>query len=435
MIPGFVTNVILPRIIDNLGDKLGDKLFDKLGDGVISRARRWWTASDSSDYEAQRTKLRDSLKFIQSMINDAERKQGKESDDSVRLWLRDLQRLAYDAEDVVDECDYEHLRCRVETSGEKRKRSSFTSDILDKIKDINVRFDELKERACVLNLESREVRPTAMQLLKTDSLLGDSKVFGRGDDIKRILGILDDLREKQYLVSGISIVGMGGLGKTTVARSIYKKAKEEKHYDLVAWVCVSEDFNEETILREMHEHFKGGVPPRSINVLVEGLAKELEKKTFLLVLDDVWNKDGSRWNAFSNRLSRILKITRNSILVTTRDEDAWFLDQFGVLHNGKQPYPCAISTCMFPFINNFFLGLTVEKLATNGTEMVIIRNSSRRASTTMTKMKSLGFDPSFFEGAITSGELTHQYLQRFANFPVMVCAVEMSPSPFVIDAG
>lgn len=77
---------------------------------------------------------------------------------------------------------------------------------------------------------------------------------------------------------------------------------------------------------------------------------------------------------------------------------AWFLDQFGVLHDGKQPYPGAIST--------------LEKLATNGAKMVIISNSSRRASTTMEKMKSLGFDPSLFVGAITSGELTHQYLQR-----------------------
>ncbi|GMP55009.1 hypothetical protein CsSME_00019966 [Camellia sinensis var. sinensis] len=44
--------------------------------------------------------------------------------------------------------------------------------------------------------------------------------------------------------------------------------------------------------------------------------------------------------------------------------------------------------------------------------MVIISNSSRRASITMEKLKTLGFDPSMFLGAITSGELTHQYLQR-----------------------
>lgn len=77
---------------------------------------------------------------------------------------------------------------------------------------------------------------------------------------------------------------------------------------------------------------------------------------------------------------------------------AWFLDQFGVLHDGKQPYPGAIST--------------LERLASSGAKMVIISNSSRRASVTMERMKRLGFDPSLFLGAITSGELTHQYLQR-----------------------
>lgn len=85
-------------------------------------------------------------------------------------------------------------------------------------------------------------------------------------------------------------------------------------------------------------------------------------------------------------------------LVETGRFKAWFLDQFGVLHDGKHPYPGAIST--------------LEKLASYGAKMVIISNSSRRASTTIEKLKSLGFDTSLFFGAITSGELTHQYLQR-----------------------
>lgn len=54
----------------------------------------------------------------------------------------------------------------------------------------------------------------------------------------------------------------------------------------------------------------------------------------------------------------------------------------------------------------------MKNLATAGAKIVIISNSSRRASTTMEKLKGLGFDPSFFIGAITSGELTHQSLQR-----------------------
>lgn len=77
---------------------------------------------------------------------------------------------------------------------------------------------------------------------------------------------------------------------------------------------------------------------------------------------------------------------------------AWFLDQFGVLHDGKQPYPGAIST--------------LEKLKECGAKMVVISNSSRRSSVTLEKLKNLGFDSSIFAGAITSGELTHQNLQR-----------------------
>lgn len=85
-------------------------------------------------------------------------------------------------------------------------------------------------------------------------------------------------------------------------------------------------------------------------------------------------------------------------LAETHRFKAWFLDQFGVLHDGKQPYPGAIST--------------LKQLANNGAKMVIISNSSRRASTTIEKIKSLGFDSSLFHGAITSGELTHQCLLR-----------------------
>ncbi|XP_004287156.1 PREDICTED: uncharacterized protein LOC101297076 [Fragaria vesca subsp. vesca] len=85
-------------------------------------------------------------------------------------------------------------------------------------------------------------------------------------------------------------------------------------------------------------------------------------------------------------------------IAETHHFKAWLLDQFGVLHDGKQPYPGAITT--------------LKKLANSGAKMVIISNSSRRASTTLEKLGSLGFDPSLFVGAVTSGELTHQSLQR-----------------------
>lgn len=66
----------------------------------------------------------------------------------------------------------------------------------------------------------------------------------------------------------------------------------------------------------------------------------------------------------------------------------------------------------FCIMTALFIGVIVKNLATSGAKIVVLSNSSRRASTTMEKLKGLGFDPSFFTGAITSGELTHQYLLR-----------------------
>ncbi|XP_021813982.1 glycerol-3-phosphate phosphatase isoform X2 [Prunus avium] len=105
-----------------------------------------------------------------------------------------------------------------------------------------------------------------------------------------------------------------------------------------------------------------------------------------------------RCSVQSNDVQLFQSLTGLQQLSETHRFKAWFLDQFGVLHDGKQPYPGAITT--------------LKNLASSGAKMVIISNSSRRSSTTMEKLRSLGFDPSLFVGAITSGELTHQNLQR-----------------------
>ena len=77
-------------------------------------------------------------------------------------------------------------------------------------------------------------------------------------------------------------------------------------------------------------------------------------------------------------------------------KSVFLLDQFGVLHDGKVAYPCAIET--------------VRRLHESGARIFIISNSSRRASGTLKKLGPMGFDPDWFEGVITSGEITHTKL-------------------------
>ncbi|EFJ30866.1 hypothetical protein SELMODRAFT_89423 [Selaginella moellendorffii] len=85
-------------------------------------------------------------------------------------------------------------------------------------------------------------------------------------------------------------------------------------------------------------------------------------------------------------------------LAGTPTYKAWLLDQFGVLHDGRKPYPGAIAT--------------LECLASTGAKLLLLSNSSRRSEVTKNKMSELGFDPGLFAGIITSGELTHDHLLR-----------------------
>ncbi|GKV50293.1 hypothetical protein SLEP1_g57006 [Rubroshorea leprosula] len=125
----------------------------------------------------------------------------------------------------------------------------------------------------------------------------------------------------QHILSGISMVGFGGIGKTTLAKSICSMVKEQKLYDLVAWVCVAEEFDEKRILGDMLEYLDSSVGRmNNIGALIQELGQKLENRKFLLVLDDVWNEDRGKWDSFNSRLLKILKTSGNSILVTTRSD-------------------------------------------------------------------------------------------------------------------
>ncbi|GKV50734.1 hypothetical protein SLEP1_g57432 [Rubroshorea leprosula] len=273
--------------------------------------------------EKELDRLGDSLILIQSVIRHAEERQ--ESDPAIRHWLQKLKEVTYEAVDALGECEYKVLKNKVKSLGHWNPESVYFSPLFrnrmaEQINNITKQLNDLKDWASMINLVvSLRGQTCPRQHQKTDSFLDDSTVFEREADVSRILSLLRDLRRSQHPISGISIVGMAGIGKTTIAKSVYMKAKEEKLYDLAAWVCVSEDFKDHIILQEMSEHFGCSAAPRiSINALLEDLAKKLENKTFLLILDDVWNEDPDKGEHFSSCLLKILKTTGSSIVITTR---------------------------------------------------------------------------------------------------------------------
>ncbi|XP_058183672.1 putative disease resistance protein RGA3 [Rhododendron vialii] len=126
-------------------------------------------------------------------------------------------------------------------------------------------------------------------------------------------GVEDDL-------SVVAIVGMAGLGKTTLAQLIYTDNKVEICFGSQRmWICVSDNFNVQRLLNEMMQSLTGDKSDTpNIGGLVRKLQEKLNGKKYLLVLDDVWNTSSKNWESMRNALQGIGGCKGSKILVTTR---------------------------------------------------------------------------------------------------------------------
>ncbi|XP_057990741.1 putative disease resistance protein RGA3 [Hevea brasiliensis] len=153
----------------------------------------------------------------------------------------------------------------------------------------------------------------------TDSIL-DNQVVGREADVSEMVNLLSSYDQRVLTV--VPIVGMGGLGKTALAKLVCHKAIERNLFDDKIWVCVSDNFNEQKILGEMLQTFNvntGGVT--NMDAILKELKKQLEGRKFLLVLDDVWKVARETWDKLKNRLVNTNRNNGNAIVVTTRSKE------------------------------------------------------------------------------------------------------------------
>ncbi|XVF23567.1 hypothetical protein REPUB_Repub13aG0049900 [Reevesia pubescens] len=281
-------------------------------------------------------KLDTTLLSVYKLQDAAEEKQF--SDPIVKRWLAELKDAVYDAEDLLDEIATEAARSKLESyedqtsstskqvlsrflSPLKHNKKDFKKGMESKLKGILGRLEDLDRQKDTLGLIQRTSDQKAFQrsLSATSLLVDESGVYGRDVDKEAIMKLLDSKNPTENQIDVIAIVGMGGLGKTTLAKLIFNDKRVEDWFDLKAWVCISDkEFDAfkvtQEILQEIHVSYD---QKETRNQLELKLKEKLSGKIFLFVLDDVWRKKELEY------LINLLNFgAKNSkIVVTTRDKD------------------------------------------------------------------------------------------------------------------
>ncbi|CAA3023465.1 disease resistance RGA3 [Olea europaea subsp. europaea] len=272
-------------------------------------------------------KLPRSLKMMDLVLQDAEKREV--ADGAVKLWLNNLRDVTYDADHVLDEINYENMRHMVEIQNQTKKSGclnffSFTPPLAfrwrmgRRIKDINVDLKMIEDEANTYGLQRvANFAPSLPPAPETDSITVDPIVIGRQNNESDIVQQITNPNDA--VISVLPIVGMGGLGKTTLARSVFNHQSTESHFDERIWVCISKNFDVTIIFKRILECLEDTSVVDNREAIVKNLGKKLGGKKYLLVLDDIWNENRQFWDDFKNTMAGVNPNRGNVIMVTTRD--------------------------------------------------------------------------------------------------------------------
>ncbi|KAG8492655.1 hypothetical protein CXB51_010082 [Gossypium anomalum] len=311
----------LSAFLDLLSAKLVDSVRNFVADhGQVHQQLKLWQSI---------------LPEIKAVLNNAEEKQIK--DEGVKNWLDDLQDLAYDVDDILDEFAYQELRLKLQNTQAQASTSKvpkliptcctgghfspisfmFIAKMIPKIKAITDRLNSLNTRRSSLGLkeimsQGATSKGNKPRLQPTSLMDGAVEYVGRANEKQEMLELLKSNNSDGVCV--LSIVGMGGMGKTTLAQLVYNDPSIKESFDHKSWVCVSDDFDAvnitKTILRSLDADLRD---VNDLNLLQVRLKEKLSGKRFLLVLDDIWNESCSDWTILRRPFGAGTKI-----IVTTR---------------------------------------------------------------------------------------------------------------------
>ncbi|KAL3749228.1 hypothetical protein ACJRO7_010341 [Eucalyptus globulus] len=265
--------------------------------------------------------LGDTVSTLQSVLDHAEEQYHRSP--QIKVWVDKLKEAFYDAQDMLEEFNIEAMQRELRGHNEMMKevRTFFSSSnqlafkmkMSYKLRAVRKRIEAIKADKG-FHLDERPEREWRKRE-ETHSFIREGDIIGREDDKKTIVEFLLDSNVQEN-VSILPIVGIGGLGKTALAQSVYNDKMVSKQFNLKMWVCVSDDFDMKKIVKNI---IACAEKEESIDDAMERLQSKLrgaiDGKRYLLVLDDLWTTELETWLSLKTLL---LGGARGSkILITT----------------------------------------------------------------------------------------------------------------------
>ncbi|XP_078159336.1 putative disease resistance RPP13-like protein 3 isoform X2 [Carex rostrata] len=291
--------------------KLADILREKVGEVQAVRG--------------QIEQVQKELRLIQALLRDVDSKCHRNN--VVTEWLNQVSEIANRIATVIDTFRDKIEENRAESSNwvrkitkaVKRNYKKYKLGLHDELENIIEELNRLYQRRTDLRIEDLGAIDDVDDPEACDDV-DDPEVVGLEDDQAKIIEQLKDRSISRRMV--LSIVGTGGLGKTTLAQKVYNSDKLEGQFDCHAWLSISQTYNLNELLKEIlykvKPDMKKKVPPVTDRDLPVKLKKYfLKGKRYLIILDDVW--DINLWGQLKKALPDMYNASR--VIITTRSLD------------------------------------------------------------------------------------------------------------------
>ena len=270
-----------------------------IGDFLIEEAR----CLQNVDEEVGR--LHDELRRMAWFLEDVDARQ--KSNEGVENWVKDMRNIAYQVEDLLESCFLQVERTQQERRG-FISRFIFCAHLPNQlhthckfkreIQSLRAAVDDIWRGNLISGItgphaygEERSVDEEIMRQRK--AVAHHSNVVGMENEKKAILDMLFSSNLKKKFV--ISIVGMGGLGKTTLARKVFEDPQIASHFDRLVWLDMTQKYKEDKLLKDLVMQVSK-IQSEELEKMTQwelrlSVHQSLQSMKYLIVMDDAWERE------------------------------------------------------------------------------------------------------------------------------------------------